>query len=124
MTPSFCFRCSIAIAIPSVHDLRSEELSRREAVRTRLVHRQSTGPSSSGSRAQNYERVLATTLSGTLPRRKGLPMSVSEKTFFYSTIGSTDLSLPFSVDLFFTTRDIKEEELFEEIDLLENRTCT
>ena len=78
-----CCRCSVAVPVSSIHDLRSEELLGCETMRACLVHRQGPGASSSGAHAQNNERLLAATLSGALFRREGLPVPVSMKRWLF-----------------------------------------
>lgn len=70
-------RCPVAVAVPRVHDLRAEELPVGETLRARLVHRQSARTPASGSHAENHQRVLASALPRVVPRREGLPLSVS-----------------------------------------------
>ena len=76
-----CCRCAVAVAVPGVHDLRAEELPVGEAVRARLVHRQSPGPPAPGSHAARQHRLLAPALPRALPRRARLPLPVSTATF-------------------------------------------
>lgn len=71
------FRRTVAISVPRVHDLRPEELPGGEALRTRLVHRQSAGTPPSGSRTQDHDRLLEAALPRALPRRTRLPVPVS-----------------------------------------------
>lgn len=78
-----CCRCSLAVPVSSVHDLRSEELLGCETMRACLVHRQGPGASSSGAHAQNNERLLAATLSGALFGRERLPVPVSTKRWLF-----------------------------------------
>lgn len=72
-----CFRRAVAVAVPRVHDLRPEELPGGEALRARLVHRQSAGTPPSGSRTQDHDRLLAAALPRALPRRARFPVPVS-----------------------------------------------
>lgn len=79
-----CYRCPVAVAVPRVHDLRAEELPVGEAVRARLVHGQSPEPPSPGSHEAHHQRLIATALPRDLPRREGLPLSVSTRTQIHS----------------------------------------
>ena len=95
----FLSRCFNAIAISSVHNLRSEKLPGREALRTSLVLRSSDKLSIDRIHKKEAHGSVETGMPGIVPWRKGIHLQVNRKivlffklkTFFENHRGATVL---------------------------------